>query len=153
MYQHEKRPAAAQDALDGRHAYRLKQWPQIPERFRSVQVLRACSRMSLGPVTATWFLNTIGLEPALAAELMSEMIAQDCIERLDLGPRAAGQAAITRVPPPAVTRLRARLALRFPWKQAAVAAILCLGISAALDHQFGASPALIAHPNLPLLTG
>ena len=151
MYQHEIKPDEAQDALDGRHAYRLKQWPQIPDRFRSVQVLRACSRMSLGPVTANWFLSTIGLEPALACELMNEMIAQGAVERLDLGQRAAS--ALATIAPPAVGTLRARIALRFSWKQAAVAAILGLGITAALEQEFGGHASLIAHPNLPVITG
>ena len=60
MYWHEKKPLAAPEPSS--HAYRLKLWPAIPDRFRTARVLRACSRMSVGPVTVNWFLEATGLD-------------------------------------------------------------------------------------------
>lgn len=153
MYRHEKRPLPGEDALDGSHAYRLKQWPQIPDRFRTARVLGACSRMTVGPVTSSWFLSHAGLEPAAAAELVAELVAQGALERISLGRRSSGQAAVTRVPATPMARLRERLIQRFAWKRAAVAAILCLGISAAMDDRFLPGLDFFAIPNLPDFTG
>lgn len=151
MYRHEKRPLPAEEAFDGSHAYRLKQWPQIPDRFRTARVLGACSRMTVGPVTATWFLAHTGLDPAEASHLITTMTAQGALERIDLGRRPAGQPAVTRVPVSRVARLRERLALRFAWKQAALAAIVCLGVSAALDAKLPVGT--LALPALPAFSG
>ena len=160
MYRHETRPEmrpepapSARGSLDGRHAYRLKHWPQIPERFRTARVLGACSRMSLGPVTANWLLDAMGLAPAAASQLMSELIAQDAIDCIDLGPRTPARPALRRVPPSAVEKLRARLAQRFPWKHAAVAVAVCLGVSAALDDRLTSGVGPIAIPDLPAVSG
>jgi hypothetical protein len=153
MYGHEKRPLPAEEAFDGSHAYRLKLWPRIPDPFRTARVLGACSRMTVGPVTAGWFLSHTGLDAAGASELISALQAQGALERIDLGWRVTGQPALKRVPVSRVARLRERLAQRFAWKQAVAAAILCLGVSAALDHQFSASLGTIALPNLPAISG
>jgi hypothetical protein len=153
MYRHEKRPLPAEEAFDGSHAYRLKQWPQIPDRFRTARVLGACSRMTVGPVTANWFLSQTGLDPAEASQLLSAMHAQGALERIDFGFRATGQPAVTRVPLSRVARLRERLAQRFAWKHAAVAALVCLGVSAALDSKLSASLGTFALPNLPAISG
>jgi len=153
MYRHEKRPLPGEDALDRSHAYRLKQWPQIPDRFRTARVLGACSRMTVGPVTSSWFLAHTGLVPAQAAELVADLVAQGALERLSFGPRGSGQAAVTRVPAAPVATLRERLAQRFAWKRAAAAAILCLGVSAALDDRFPLRLDTFATPNLPAATG
>ena len=153
MYRHEKRPLPAGEMFDGSHAYRLKLWPQIPDRFRTARVLGACSRMTVGPVTANWFLTHTGLETADATELIASMDVQGALERIDLGRRAAGQPTLTRVPLSRVARLRARLAQRFAWKQAALAAIVCLGVSAALDNGFAAGLGTLALPSLPAFFG
>jgi hypothetical protein len=153
MYRHEKRPLPAEEAFDGTHAYRLKQWPQIPDRFRTARVLGACSRMTVGPVTANWLLSQTGLEAAEASELIAILQSQGALERIDLGFRASGQPAVTRVPLSRVARLRERLAQRFPWKHAAVAAVVCLGVSAALDNKLPVGLGTIALPTLPAISG
>jgi len=153
MFRHPTRPLAADDALDGSHAYRLKQWPQIPDRFRTARVLGACSRMTVGPVTANWFLSQTGLDAAQALELIGVMAAQGALERISLGRRSAGQPSVTRVPQSRVARLRERLAQRFAWRHAAVAAIVCLGVSAALDNGLAAGLGTFAFPDFPALFG
>jgi hypothetical protein len=163
MYGHEKRVAPAGDALDGSHAYRLKQWPEIPEHFRTARVLRTCSRMSLGPVTAKWVLNFTGLPAPIASGLMTLLISQGAVERIGLGPEDAGrplaQRVLTQLAQPPVTRpverqhLRLRVAHRFAWRDAALAALVCFGLTAALEVKFPADLGLIAAPNLPSLTG
>jgi hypothetical protein len=122
MYGHEKRPLPIGDALDERHVYRLKEWPQIPERFRTAKVLRACSRMSVGPVTVSWFHEQIGLEPGQASGLVAELLAQGAIERIDFGSfgtPAAIEPAAAPVVATGVAGLRERIARRFAWKHAA----------------------------------
>jgi hypothetical protein len=135
--------------LDGSHAFRLKEWPQIPERFRTARVLGACSRMTVGPVTANWLLTHTGLDAAQTSELIATLVAQGALERIELGPRAASEPT----PRVAATADGKGLAARFPWKQAAVAAIFCLGVSAALDNRFHDSLGLIALPSLPSFSG
>jgi hypothetical protein len=153
MYRHAKRPLPAGEPFDGSQAFRLKQWPEIPDRFRTARVLGACSRMTVGPVTANWFLAHTGLDPADACELVSSLAGQGALERIELGRRTAGQPTVTRVPLSRVARLRARLAERFAWKQAALAAVVCLGISAALDNHLAASLGVLALPTLPAFFG
>lgn len=66
-----------------RDAYRLRAWPDLPVRFRTAPVLRALSRMTLGPVTHTWFVDTTRLPPDEAERLLASMIASECVERID----------------------------------------------------------------------
>ncbi len=66
-----------------RYAYRLRSWPELPERFRTAPVLRALSRMTLGPVTHTWFLERTGLASEEAHGLLAQLLAGECIERID----------------------------------------------------------------------
>ncbi|HET8746829.1 MAG TPA: hypothetical protein VFM98_14575 [Ramlibacter sp.] len=139
--------------MDGSHAYRLKQWPQIPDRFRTARVLGACSRMTVGPVTSNWFLTHTGLEPAAAAELVASLVAQGALECISLGRRSSSQADETHAPATAGAKLRERLVQRFAWKRAAVTALLCLGVSAALDDRFPGDLGTLALPNLPASAG
>ena len=155
LYQNTQLPQGTTEALDGSHAYRLKSWPEIPEPFRTARVLRACSRMTLGPVTANWFLGQTGLEPAAAIRLMGILIAQDTVDCIDLGPRAR-QPVVTRegLPGPRQRmRLRVRLAQHLaPWKPAALMVLFCLALAAAIDHG-PVTPGPIALPDLPVLSG
>jgi hypothetical protein len=149
MYWQEKRPLAAPEPSS--HAYRLKLWPAIPDQFRTARVLRACSRMSVGPVTVNWFLEATGLEAAEAAELVANLERQGAIERIELGPRDAQPAAPARAAPAATEEAAARNPHRLPWRHAAVAALVCAGVSAALDPGLRAEFALIALRDLPAL--
>ena len=154
LYQRVQPPEGTVDALDGSHAYRLKSWPEIPEPYRTARVLRACSRMTLGPVTANWFLSQTGLDPAGAIRLMSILIDQGTVERIDLGPRAR-QSATTRTAlstePRQRIRLRLRIAQRLARRPAAVVALFCLAMAAAVDHPVPIGP--IALPDLPVISG
>jgi hypothetical protein len=149
MYWHEKKPLVAPEPSS--HAYRLKLWPAIPDRFRTARVLRACSRMSVGPVTVNWFLEATGLDEADAAELVANLERQGAIERIELGSRDAGPADAACMLPPAVNEPQARAVHRLPWRQAAVVAIVSVGASAALDPALHA--ALVALPGLATFLG
>ena len=151
MYWHEKRPPPAPEPSS--HAYRLKQWPDIPDRFRTARVLRACSRMSVGPVTVNWFLEATGLDAAEAAELVATLERQDAIERIELGPREAPQAAAARMAPPGATPARTGAVQRLPWRQAALVAIVFVGVSAALDPSLHTGLGPIVLPELAALRG
>lgn len=140
-----------QNGSDRNHAYRLKHWPQIPERFRTVNVLRACSRMSVGPVTANWFHSHIGLDEAGASALLAELAALGAIERLELGPRRASQPAIPQAA--ATPAASPRVARRLAWKQAAIAAIVGLAVATALEHRLPAGLGQFALPDLAALFG
>jgi|KBSSwiStaDraftv2_1062776.scaffolds.fasta_scaffold1237113_2 hypothetical protein len=144
-----------QDGSDHHHAYRLKHWPNIPERFRTAKVLRACSRMSVGPVTANWFHSHIGLDEAGTSELLAAFTAVGAIERLELGSRPAGWPAAPRVAPAPAPgpSFRQRVARRFAWKQAAAAALVCLAVTAALEHRLPAGLGQFAFPDLVALFG
>jgi hypothetical protein len=109
--------------------------------------------MTVGPVTANWFLSHTGLAPAEAREFISILDALGALERIDLGRRATGQPAVTRVPPTRVARLREMVAQRFAWRDAAVAVIVCLGVSAALDYRLPQDVGTIALPHVPAISG
>ncbi|MBL0426795.1 hypothetical protein [Ramlibacter alkalitolerans] len=109
--------------------------------------------MTLGPVTAGWLLSQTGLDLAGASELITALQAQGALERIDLGWRVPAEPAVKRVPLSPVARLRGRLAQRFAWKQALAATIVCLGVSAALDHRMPADLGTLALPNLPAVSG
>jgi DNA-binding IclR family transcriptional regulator len=66
-----------------RYAYRLRAWPELPQRFRTAPVLRALSRMTLGPVTHTWFLDRTRLAPTEAERLLAYLVAREYVERID----------------------------------------------------------------------
>ena len=68
-----------------RYAYRLRAWPELPAGFRTAPVLRALSRMTLGPVTHKWFLDRTRLAPEQAEALLAGLVASDYIERIDFG--------------------------------------------------------------------
>ena len=65
------------------YAYRLRAWPELPAFFRTAPVLRALSRMTLGPVTHNWFLDRTRLDPAQAETLLADLVAQEYVERID----------------------------------------------------------------------
>jgi hypothetical protein len=71
--------------LERRFAYRLTQWPELPDTERSVHLLRAFSRMSVGPVTAAWFLANSRLDAAGATRLLQRLTSSGVVERIDFG--------------------------------------------------------------------
>lgn len=77
-----------------RYAYRLKAWPELPAWLRTAPVLRALSRMTLGPVTHKWFMDRTRLSPAQAEALLASLVALEYVERVDFA--AASDPAVTR---------------------------------------------------------
>jgi hypothetical protein len=71
-----------------RYAYRLRAWPELPACFRTAPVLRALSRMTLGPVTHGWFLDRTRLAPEQAEALLHELVAHEYAERIDFAAEA-----------------------------------------------------------------
>lgn len=151
MYWHEKKPLAV--PAPSSHAYRLKLWPAIPDQFRTARVLRACSRMSVGPVTVNWFLEATGLEPHEAAELVASLERQGAIERIALGGGEAAPTPVARLAPPALEEPAGRGAHRLPWRQAAMIAFVGAGLTAALEPGLRAGLDLSALLELPALWG
>lgn len=72
------------------YAYRLRAWPELPEDFRTAPVLRAFSRMTLGPVTHAWFLDRSRLAPAEAEALLASLVDREYVERIDFAAAPAG---------------------------------------------------------------
>lgn len=151
MYWQQKSAQAAPEPSS--HAYRLKLWPAIPDEFRTARVLRACSRMSVGPVTVNWFLEATGLDAAEAAELVANLESQGAIERIELGPRAPAPAAAAGAAAPAAADPAGRTFHRLPWRHAAAAVAVCGLVSAVLDPALRAEFALLALRDLPALWG
>lgn len=102
------------------NAYRLRHWPQVPDRFRTAPVLRAFSRMTLGPVTGRWFIQHTGLAAAEAAELLAELAPQRAIETIAFDVHCHPDAA----------QEPARAARRLPLREMVVAALFCWAIAA-----------------------
>ena len=65
-------------------AYRLLAWPELPEHARKVNVYRALSRMSLGPVSLEWFVAHSGLRVPQADALLNDMVGHGQLEIIDL---------------------------------------------------------------------
>jgi hypothetical protein len=117
--------APAERHLIEKSAYRLRQWPQFPERFRTAPVLRAFSRMSVGPVTGRWFLGQTGLCLADAAELLGELTQQQAIDSIPFDIHPLPQAPVGDEP-----RQRAARRWRLALKEVVVAALACLALAA-----------------------
>ena len=66
-----------------RYAYRLRAWPELPACFRTAPVLRALSRMTLGPVTHKWFMDRTRLAPAQAEALLASLVAHEYVDLID----------------------------------------------------------------------
>lgn len=97
-----------------RFAYRLTEWPDLAPAEKTAPVLRAFSRMTLGPVTAAWFVANSRMEPARASRLLQRLADAGALERIDFGPAPVAAAA----PEPDEARSPARAATG-AWTQAA----------------------------------
>lgn len=71
--------------------YRLRNWPELPSALRTADVLRSLSRMSLGPVSKSWFTAKTRLSSSAAAQLLEELVSQGAVEKIDLVPLHRGQ--------------------------------------------------------------
>jgi hypothetical protein len=88
------------------HEYRLRAWPELPEEFRTVPVLRALSRMTLEPVTHTLFLDLTRLNPTEAERLLADLIAREYVERIDSAAEPDGLSDTDRWPRKCCARTR-----------------------------------------------
>jgi hypothetical protein len=90
-----------------RFAYRLREWPKLENGEQSVHLLRAFSRMSLGPVTFDWFCRNARLQPHFAQELLQRLEQAGAMEAIDLSGLIEARAHGT-----ALSTLSARLSCR-----------------------------------------
>lgn len=79
-------------------AYRLKAWPDLHPRYRTAPILRALSRMTLGPVTHKWLVAQAGLPPEDVEALLRRLVAMDAVHVLDLGATGMHDAGASVLP-------------------------------------------------------
>jgi hypothetical protein len=103
------------------NAYRLRQWPLVPERYRTAPVLRAFSRMTIGPVTGRWFIQHTRLSAADAAELLAEVVQQQAIETIAFEVESHPDLVRSEAP--------VRPAARLPLREMVLAALFCWALA------------------------
>ena len=64
-------------------AFRLRQWPDLPQRMRTADVLRAMSVMSNRPVNREWLLRHLKLKPRAVDELLATLVQHGAVEVVD----------------------------------------------------------------------
>lgn len=78
-------PDARDTVLESmRYVYQLNEWPSVPARWRTAPVLRALSRMSIGPVTHDWFLARCKLQRDEGNRLIEWLVDAGSMRRIDL---------------------------------------------------------------------
>jgi hypothetical protein len=70
--------------------YRLRQWPDLPERMRTADVLRALSVMSNRPVNREWLLRRVKLKARAVDELLAMLVTHGDVEVVDTSKFRAG---------------------------------------------------------------
>lgn len=65
--------------------YRLLAWPDLPPHWKTAPLLRALSRMSLGPMTHERFLFHSRLEAPHAERVLGTLMRQGFVSRAVLG--------------------------------------------------------------------
>jgi hypothetical protein len=73
-------PAATQP--DPGIAYRLLRWPDTYDYDLRLPVLRALSRMSIGPLTEPLFVTRSGLDTRSARSLLRRLVSDGCVQEL-----------------------------------------------------------------------
>jgi len=66
-------------------AYRLHRWPDAPGYDLRLPVLRALSRMSIGPLTEPLFVMRTGLDTRAARSLLRRLVDDGCVQELQFG--------------------------------------------------------------------
>jgi hypothetical protein len=75
--------------------FRMRSWPQLPERGRTADVYRMLSVMSNQPVNRQWLLARCRMAPEQLDALLQHLVAQGSVEVIDpagFGAEAALQA-------------------------------------------------------------
>lgn len=132
-----------------RFAYRLTEWPDLAPAEKTAPVLRAFSRMTLGPVTAAWFVANSRMDPACASRLLQRLADAGALQRIDFGPAPVAAAAqANEAPPPARARAGA-------WTQAArnCAAAATLAVLAMVSSDQGMAKPLACRSSLAAAGG
>jgi hypothetical protein len=70
--------------------YRLRQWPDLPDRMRTADVLRALSVMSNRPVNREWLLRRVKLKARAVDELLAMLVTHGHVEVVDTSKFRAG---------------------------------------------------------------
>jgi hypothetical protein len=70
--------------------YRLRQWPDLPDRMRTADVLRALSVMSNRPVNREWLLRRVKLKARAVDELLAMLVTHGDVEVVDTSKFRAG---------------------------------------------------------------
>jgi len=63
--------------------YKLREWPELPEVWRTAPVFRALSVMSHRPVNRHWLVSGSGLAPSLADALILYLVAANAVDVTD----------------------------------------------------------------------
>jgi hypothetical protein len=64
--------------------YRLRRWPELPQRHRTAQVYRALSLMSNRPVNRGWFLRHSRMKAKELDGLLDRLVAEGAVEVVDV---------------------------------------------------------------------
>lgn len=64
--------------------YRLKQWPELPQRHRTANVYRALSLMSSRPVSRNWFVRHSRMKAKEIDGLLDRLVMQGAVEVVDV---------------------------------------------------------------------
>ncbi len=88
-----RKPAPAAPASDLLPpAYRLRAWPELPDRLRTAAVYQAFSRMCQGPVSLGWFVDRSRMPPEAARNLFDFLVSQGDLEEIDVARFAVTEA-------------------------------------------------------------
>ena len=63
--------------------YRLRHWPNLPQEWKKVEVLRLLSRMSSSPVRRSWVLAQRGWNARRLDTLLQRLAAQGALQEID----------------------------------------------------------------------
>ncbi len=64
--------------------YRLRHWPELPQRHRTAEVYRALSLMSNRPVNRGWFLRHSRMKARDLDGLLDRLVSQGAVEVVDV---------------------------------------------------------------------
>jgi hypothetical protein len=78
-----ERTDESQPPQPGELIYRLKHWPDLPERLKTADVLRTLSVMSNRPVNRRWILAHSRLKGEQVDDLLQRLTNEDAVSVID----------------------------------------------------------------------
>jgi hypothetical protein len=78
-------------AIAGDRVYRLRNWPNLPVRVRTAEVLRLLSLMSSRPLRRSWIVAHTRMGEGRVDALMKRLAAQNALEVFELSRLPAEQ--------------------------------------------------------------